>query len=117
MTFTSPLLYGEVARFLPRSRGFSGIPRRPHKCSVKRRLPGQEKGGRLGPFELREFPSAPGIYEKDFICTTKLFVHKECVNLCLGLLFLFGKWGGGLGNKRLDGFKQGSTEIISCVCT
>lgn len=48
----------------------------------------------------------------DFICTTSLFVHKRCVKLRLGLSFLFGRWGGGLGNKRLHRFKQRSTEIV-----
>lgn len=50
--------------------------------------------------------------KKDCIYATDLFVHKRCVSLCLGLLFLFGKWGGGLGSKRLHRFKQRSTEII-----
>lgn len=55
---------------------------------------------------------ALGIYKMDFICTTSRFVHKRCVKLRLGLLFLFGRWGGGLGNERLHRFKQRSTEII-----
>lgn len=67
--------------------------------------------GKDGPFAAREFHLLQVFIKRIASMPLTCLYTKMCQSL-LGFVILFGKWGGGLGSKRLHRFKQRSTEII-----